>query len=114
MFHLVGELRASVDRRAFGSFIISGTAGTDDILGAYFLAKQAGLFSDALGVEHSTLPIVPLFETIADLRAAPAVMRDLLAVPLVRRTVRASGGMQEVMIGYSDSNKDGGFLTANW
>ncbi len=114
MFRLVGELRVSVDRRAFGSFIISGTAGTDDILGAYYLAKEAGLFSDALGVEHSTLPIVPLFETIADLRAAPAVMRDLLGVPLVRRTVRAFGGMQEVMIGYSDSNKDGGFLTANW
>jgi phosphoenolpyruvate carboxylase len=114
MFALVSELRASVDRRAFGSFIISGTAGAEDILGAYYLAKVAGLFSDALGVERSTLPIVPLFETIADLRAAPAVMRELLAVPLVRRTVRTFGGTQEVMIGYSDSNKDGGFLTANW
>jgi phosphoenolpyruvate carboxylase len=114
MFHLVSELRASVDRRAFGSFIISGTAGVEDILGAYFLAKEAGLYSDALGVERSTLPIVPLFETIADLRAAPAVMRDLLAVPVVRRTVRMFGGTQEVMIGYSDSNKDGGFLSASW
>jgi len=114
MFRLVSELRASIDRRAFGSFIISGTAGVEDILGAYFLAKEAGLFSDTLGVERSTLPIVPLFETIADLRAAPAVMRDLLAVPVVRRTVRIFGGTQEVMIGYSDSNKDGGFLTASW
>jgi phosphoenolpyruvate carboxylase len=114
MLRLVGELRASVDRRAFGTFIISGTASVEDILGAYLLAKEAGLFSDALGVERCTLPIVPLFETIADLRAAPAIMRDLLAVPLVRRTVRMFGGTQEVMIGYSDSNKDGGFLTANW
>jgi hypothetical protein len=57
---------------------------------------------------------VPLFETIDDLQRAPVIMRDLLGVPLVRRSVRASGGVQEVMIGYSDSNKDGGFLSSNW
>jgi len=68
--------------------------------------RWQGCSPNALGVERSTLPIVPLFETIADLRAAPAVMRELLAVPLVRRTVRTFGGTQEVMIGYSDSNKD--------
>ncbi len=66
------------------------------------------------GVESCTLPIVPLFETIDDLQRAPAIMKDLLAVPLVRRSVRAQGGVQEVMIGYSDSNKDGGFLASNW
>jgi len=114
MLQLVRDLRAEVDRRAFGTFIISGTAAVDDILSAYLLAKEAGLFSDAAGVERCTLPIVPLFETIADLRAAPAIMKELLAVPLVRRSVRGWGGAQEVMIGYSDSNKDGGFLTANW
>ena len=57
---------------------------------------------------------MPLFETIDDLQRAPAIMRELLSVPLVRRSVRAQGGVQEVMIGYSDSNKDGGFLTSNW
>ena len=84
------------------------------MLGAYLLAKTAGLFGDTAGVESSTLPIVPLFETIEDLQRAPAIMKELLAVPLVRRSVRAQGGVQEVMIGYSDSNKDGGFLTSNW
>ncbi|MFZ0399241.1 MAG: phosphoenolpyruvate carboxylase, partial [Methyloceanibacter sp.] len=58
--------------------------------------------------------IVPLFETIDDLRAAPAIMRELLAVPLVRRSTNWQGGVQEVMIGYSDSNKDGGFFASNW
>jgi phosphoenolpyruvate carboxylase len=114
VLRLIRALRSDVDRKAFGNIIISGTAGVDDLLHAYVLAKEAGLFSDAAGVERSTIPIVPLFETIADLRAAPSIMRDLLAVPLVRRSVRAFGGVQEVMIGYSDSNKDGGFLTSNW
>jgi phosphoenolpyruvate carboxylase len=114
VLRLIRALRSDVDRKAFGSIIISGTAGVDDLLHAYVLAKEAGLFSDAAGVERSTIPIVPLFETIADLRAAPSIMRELLAVPLVRRSVRAFGGVQEVMIGYSDSNKDGGFLTSNW
>ena len=60
-----------------------------DVLGVYLLAKEAGLFADAAGVESCTLPIVPLFESIDDLRRAPDIMRDLLQVPLVRRSVRA-------------------------
>ena len=84
------------------------------MLNAYLLAKEGGLFHDAAGVESCTIPIVPLFETIEDLRRAPAIMRELFAVPVVKRSVRAQGGVQEVMIGYSDSNKDGGFLTSNW
>lgn len=114
MLQAVRDLRVEVDRRAFGAFIISNTAGVDDILTAYLLAKDAGLFSDAAGTERCTMPVIPLFETIADLRAAPAIMREMLAVPVVRRSIRGWGGSQEVMIGYSDSNKDGGFLTANW
>ena len=90
------------------------TRSVSDVLGAYLLAKPAGLFADTAGIESCTLPIVPLFETIEDLQRAPAIMKELLAVPLVRRSVRAQGGVQEVMIGYSDSNKDGGFLTSNW
>ena len=114
MFRLVRELRDTVDRRVFGSLIISGTERATDVLGAYVLAKEAGLFTDELGMESCTLPIVPLFETIEDLRRAGTIMRDVLAVPLVKRSVRALGGVQEVMLGYSDSNKDGGFLTSNW
>ncbi|MGH8728344.1 MAG: phosphoenolpyruvate carboxylase, partial [Burkholderiales bacterium] len=114
MFKLVREMRAQADREAFGTFILSMTRSVTDMLSVYVLAKYAGLFSDPGGVERCTLPIVPLFETIEDLRAAPTIMRELFARPVVKRSVFAQGGMQEVMIGYSDSNKDGGFLTSNW
>jgi phosphoenolpyruvate carboxylase len=114
MFELAKVNGNDCDREAFGSFILSMTRSVADILGAYLLAKEAGLFLDSAGVEACSLPIVPLFETIADLRAAPAIMRELLSMPLIRRSAKAQGGVQEVMIGYSDSNKDGGFLSANW
>jgi phosphoenolpyruvate carboxylase len=114
MFQLVRRLREEIDREAFGAFVLSMTQSVSDVLGAYLLAKIGGLFGDTAGVESCTLPIVPLFETIEDLQRAPVIMRELLNVPLVKRSVRAQGGVQEVMIGYSDSNKDGGFLTSNW
>ncbi|MEF3365818.1 phosphoenolpyruvate carboxylase [Methylocystis sp. 9N] len=114
MFEVVAEMRARLDREAFGGFILSMTRSAVDVLGVYLLAKEAGLFLDEPGVEILTLPIVPLFETIGDLRAAPAIMRDLLQIPVVRRSTRWQGNLQEVMIGYSDSNKDGGFLSSNW
>ncbi|UHC15826.1 phosphoenolpyruvate carboxylase [Methylobacterium currus] len=113
-FRLVAEMRGSLDREAFGAFVLSMTHSVPDILGGYLLAKQAGVFLDAAGIEVCPLPIVPLFETIDDLRAAPAIMRALLKVPVVRRSARQQGGVQEVMIGYSDSNKDGGFVASNW
>ncbi|UMY17996.1 phosphoenolpyruvate carboxylase [Methylobacterium organophilum] len=113
-FALVGEMREQLDREAFGAFILSMTRSVDDVLGAYLLAKEAGIFLDSTGTEICPLPIVPLFETIDDLRAAPAIMKELLAVPVVRRSTRWQGGVQEVMIGYSDSNKDGGFVASNW
>ena len=114
MFHQAGEVRRSLDRDAFGSFILSMTRSVDDILGAYLLAKEGGVFLDEAGTEICPLPIVPLFETIADLRAAPAIIRETLSIPLVRRSAHWQGGLQEVMIGYSDSNKDGGFVASNW
>ena len=114
MFRLIRELRDELDREAIGSFILSMTHDAADVLGAHLLAKEAGLFADAPGTESCTLPVVPLFESVDDLRRAPEIVRDLLQVPLIRRSVRAQGGVYEVMIGYSDSNKDGGFLTSNW
>jgi phosphoenolpyruvate carboxylase len=114
MFEVVADMRARLDREAFGGFILSMTHCVDDVLGAYVLAKEAGLFLDEAAVEICTLPIVPLFETIPDLRAAPTIMRELLRIPVVRRSTRWQGNLQEVMIGYSDSNKDGGFLPSNW
>ncbi|MEM7400166.1 MAG: phosphoenolpyruvate carboxylase, partial [Pseudomonadota bacterium] len=114
MFTQAAEIRRGLDPDSYGSFIISMTRSVDDILGAYLLAKQGGLFLDAAGTEICSLPIVPLFETIDDLRAAPAIMREALAIPLIRRSTRWQGGLQEVMLGYSDSNKDGGYVAANW
>ncbi len=114
LFRLVRDMRDHVDREAIGSFILSMTHDAADVLGVYLLAKHAGLFADAPGTESCTLPIVPLFESIDDLRRAPEIVRELLQAPLVRRSVRAQGGVLEVMIGYSDSNKDGGFFSSNW
>ena len=114
MFRLIRELRDELDREAIGTFILSMTHDAADVLGACLLAKEAGLFADAAGTESCTLPIVPLFESVDDLRRAPEIVHDLLQVPLIRRSIRAQGGVYEVMIGYSDSNKDGGFLTSNW
>jgi len=114
MFAQAAATRREFDRDAIGSFILSITRSVDDILGVYLLAKEGGAFLDAAGTEVCALPIVPLFETIADLRAAPAIMRELLSVPLIRRSTHWQGGVQEVMIGYSDSNKDGGFVASNW
>jgi len=113
-FALVAEMRAELDREAVGAFILSMTRSVNDVLGAYLLAKEARIYLDSPGVEICQLPIVPLFETIEDLRAAPAIMKELLAIPLVRRSVRWQGGFHEVMIGYSDSNKDGGYFASNW
>jgi phosphoenolpyruvate carboxylase len=114
MFELVAELQSRLDREAFGSFILSMTHSVADVLGAYVLAKEAGLVKQGSKGVYCSLPIVPLFETIEDLRDAPAIMRELLAIPIVKRSAQRQGDLQEVMIGYSDSNKDGGFLPSNW
>ena len=113
-FAAVAEMRVQCDREAFGTLILSMTHSAADVLGVYLLAKHAGLFNDAAAMERCTLPVVPLLETIPDLRRAPLILKELLAVPLVQRSLRGHGNVQEVMIGYSDSNKDGGYFTANW
>ena len=113
-FRTIAQLRQQVDREAFGALILSMTHSAADVLGVYLMAKEAGLFSDSRSVERCTLPIVPLLETITDLKRAAQILKELLAVPLVQRSLHGQGGMQEVMIGYSDSNKDGGYFAANW
>jgi len=115
MLRMVREMRDEVDRDTFNGFVLSMTRTTADVLGVYLLAKYAGLFTDAEGIESCQIMVIPLLETIDDLRNGPAILRDLLGVPVVRRTLlRELGGVQEVMVGYSDSNKDGGFLCSNW
>ena len=102
------------DPRAIGSFVLSMTRSATDILGLYLLAKYCGLFADEAATESSRLAIVPLFETIDDLQRAPAIMEEFLKLPFVKRTIKALGGRQEIMLGYSDSNKDGGFFCASY
>ncbi len=91
--------------------IISMTRGVSDLLEVALLLKEVGLV-DAKGT--SRLNIVPLFETIEDLRQCAAIMDQLLSLPEYRRLVDSRGAVQEVMLGYSDSNKDGGFVTSGW
>ncbi|RQP04201.1 MAG: phosphoenolpyruvate carboxylase [Paracoccus sp. BP8] len=110
LLRLMRDMGEGVDRDALGPFILSMTRSTDDLLGVYLLARHAGF-----GAETLDLRVVPLFETIADLRAAPAILSELLQVPLARRSLKARGGNRfEVMLGYSDSNKDGGFVSSTW
>ncbi len=114
LLDLIRETIEGPDRQAIGAFILSMTQSASDVLGLYLLAKFSGLFADETARETCLIRVVPLFETIDDLRAAPEIMRDLLAHPLVRNSVAANGGRQEVMLGYSDSNKDGGFFCASF
>jgi len=113
-FRVIAELRQTIDREAFGALILSMTHSATDVLGVYLLAKEAGLFADSAGMEGCTLPVVPLLETIPDLRRAPSILRELLSVPVVQRSLARQRKVQEVMVGYSDSNKDGGYFAANW
>jgi phosphoenolpyruvate carboxylase len=106
---LMRQARISEDPEAIGPFILSMTRTADDILGVYLLARHAGF-----GAEKLDLQVVPLFETIDDLRRAPEVFDTVLQVPLAERSLRSRSGTVEVMLGYSDSNKDGGFLCSTW
>jgi phosphoenolpyruvate carboxylase len=109
-------LRASFGARAIRQYIISHTETVSDLLEVLTLQKECGLMQGVLGDENASagLLVVPLFETIQDLRSAENIMRDFLALPGISALIEAGGGIQEVMLGYSDSNKDGGFFTSNW
>lgn len=100
---------------AFDAFIVSMTEAPSDLLEVLALLQDAGIFRRRPdGTAECAIDLVPLFETIPDLRAAPEVFHTLLLNPTYRAALRARGDVQEIMIGYSDSNKDGGFLTSNW
>ncbi len=114
LLHLIRETLDGPDPKAIGTFILSMTQSADDVLGLYLLAKYCGLFSDPSSHETCRIRVVPLFETIEDLREGPAIIESLLANTVVRQSVNANGGVQEIMLGYSDSNKDGGFFCASF
>ncbi len=110
------DLREAYGKRAIRQYIISHTETVSDLLEALVLQKEGGLMRGVLGDAHASagLIVVPLFETIADLRRAEHIMRAFYALPGVHDLAEAGGGVQEIMLGYSDSNKDGGFFTSNW
>lgn len=114
LLHLIRETIEGPDPQAIGAFILSMTQRTSDVLGLYLLAKYCGLFADAISRDVCRLPVVPLFETIDDLQRAPAIMTELLGVPAVKQSAGVRGNRQEIMLGYSDSNKDGGFFCASF
>lgn len=111
------DAAASIHRRfgahALPNYVVSRSETVSDLLEALLLAKEAGLLRPgeppALDVN-----VIPLFETIADLRSCAEVMSELFQLPEYRRLLASRDHTQEVMLGYSDSNKDGGFLTASW
>jgi phosphoenolpyruvate carboxylase len=110
------EAKRLYGKDAIRAYIVSNTTSVSDLLEVYLLLKEVGLY--APGVPPKAPPRAqvfaePLFETIEDLRAAPQTLARFLAIPLVRRLVEPIG-LQEVMIGYSDSNKDGSYLTSTW
>ncbi|MEK6591701.1 MAG: phosphoenolpyruvate carboxylase [Pseudomonadota bacterium] len=111
------DTAAAIHRRygaqAMPNYIISKTDGVSDLLEVALLLKEAGLLAPG-PQPRLALNIIPLFETIADLRGCSAIMERLFQLPYYRQLLASRGNVQEVMLGYSDSNKDGGFLTANW
>jgi phosphoenolpyruvate carboxylase len=111
VFHEAAKAHARFGADAIPQCIISMCKGVSDMLEVALLLKEAGLV-DPSG--RSALNIVPLFETIEDLQASSAIMDRLLSIHDYRKLVDSRGSVQEVMLGYSDSNKDGGFVTSGW
>jgi phosphoenolpyruvate carboxylase len=95
-------------------YVLSMTASAADVWDVLLLARQAGLVEPRGRHLHSHLDVIPLFETLDDLEAGPRIMEELFADPLYRRILRGRQDFQEVMLGYSDSVKDGGYVAANW
>ncbi|MBL8472197.1 MAG: phosphoenolpyruvate carboxylase [Rhodocyclaceae bacterium] len=106
------QIQERLGAAAVPNYIISKTDGVSDLLEVALLLKEFGLLRPLQ--EKLAVNIIPLFETIPDLRNAPAVMDHLFGLPGYRRLLASRGHVQEVMLGYSDSNKDGGFLTSGW
>jgi phosphoenolpyruvate carboxylase len=114
IFHAARELQAKYGPTALGNYVISKTSALSDLLEVLLLFRETGLYR-AASPAHAALRVVPLFETIDDLRRSSDVFDAFLSHPAVSELVRTAwDGSVEVMLGYSDSNKDGGFLASSW
>jgi phosphoenolpyruvate carboxylase len=112
-FRTIAEVKAGSSPEAIRQYVISGASSVEDVLGVLWLARLGGLEAAASGNDPGLMP-VPLFESIEDLRNAPEVCRRLWSVPEYQKLLASWNNTQEVMLGYSDSNKDGGMLTSTW
>ena len=106
LFHVIHEVQERMGPEALHTYIISMTTGPAHVLEVLLLASDAGLLG--------SVDVVPLFETVDDLLGAAAVMESLFTNPIYREHLEKRGRHQQIMIGYSDSNKDGGYLRAKW
>jgi len=112
-FRVVAEVKAGCSPEAIRQYVISGASTVEDVLTVVRLARLGGVRVEGEGRDPGLMP-VPLFESIEDLRQAPAVCRALWSRPDYRKLMATWDNWQEVMLGYSDSNKDGGMLTSTW
>ena len=115
-FRTIAELKASCAPEAIRHYVISGAASSEDVLNVIWLARLGGVRVEGSGAgagDPGLMP-VPLFESIEDLRNAPAICRELWQSPSYRQLLESWNNTQEIMLGYSDSNKDGGMLTSTW
>ncbi len=115
IFEMAKTMRQLFGADAIRHYIISHTETVSDLLEVLLLQKEVGLMHGVLGKKATAdLIVVPLFETIEDLRNAAPIMQGFYALPGVLDLVKRSGAEQDIMLGYSDSNKDGGIVTSNW
>jgi len=113
-FEAIGEIIERYGNEAIESYIVSMTKGADDLLAAVVLGKQVGLLNLNCEDPFSLIGYVPLLETVAELQSADKILESLLAVTEYRQILELRGNVQEVMLGYSDSNKDAGITTSQW
>lgn len=111
-FVAIKESQEQFDPSVVETYIVSMTKGPEDVLAAAYLAKLAGLID--LDGGRARVDVAPLLETVAELRSAGDILEQLLANPIYRKIVEIRGNIQEVMLGYSDSNKDAGIATSQW
>jgi phosphoenolpyruvate carboxylase len=116
VFETALTMRQRYGNDAIIHYIISHTETVSDLLEVLLLQKEVGLMQGSLGTAEARadLIVVPLFETIEDLQSAASIMRGFYQTPGIAALVQRSGGQQDIMLGYSDSNKDGGIFTSNW
>ncbi len=115
IFEMAKKVHHAYGENSIRHYIISHTETVSDLLEVLLLQKEVGLLHGTLGKKASTdLIVVPLFETIEDLRNAAPIMQAFYALPGILSLVKRSGAEQDIMLGYSDSNKDGGIVTSNW